>query len=458
MKEKILDSIGSIDDDLIESVDALRREKRFGSAWIRWVAIAACLCLIAGGIFLWQKAAKPSTQDGGIVLSADGVTIPKREVSLAADRSAEMIGFFIYHGNCYVYYERTDAADIVGEYLGTATGLIDEWTPRDGYVELAGSVKGDFYAVKGYDPGFMLCMKEATGAVTTYVCGTGFTVKIGAELYEDRLHLSDRYESLQYETRSSWNYDRQELYRMNGNEEVIGSFIEQLDKAEFIPWKDIPLKEGMTETSIYDTEIYHVYFKMEDGTTVHLRLYENGYVRWQGLLDVCVLIPEDSFRALTDVMKNHSSAEKVILPSRLEIDLEKCRNDSELGAFVPTYEIPNTSPRIAEVYYYLEPGTGIEMGTKEIYLEYDSESDPELYYSVTVTWREEYGKNGWAGPMMDHSELSIESIAERIGTKDNGTATIDIGLWYDDVSVVLSASGTDAESVFELFESVEYVH
>lgn len=60
--------------------------------------------------------------------------------------------------------------------------------------------------------------------------------------------------------------------------------------------------------------------------------------------------------------------------------------------------------------------------------------------------------------MMDHSELSIESIAERIGTKDNGTATIHIGLWYDDVSVVLSASGTDAESVFELFESVEYVH
>ena len=61
-----------------------------------------------------------------------------------------------------------DSSKIVGEYLGTATGLIDEWTPRDGYVELAGSVEGDFYSVKGYEPSFLLCMQKE-GTVSLYV-------------------------------------------------------------------------------------------------------------------------------------------------------------------------------------------------------------------------------------------------------------------------------------------------
>ena len=51
MKDKILDSIGRIDDDMIEDADALRQRRRSRSAWVRWGAAAACLWLIAGGIF-----------------------------------------------------------------------------------------------------------------------------------------------------------------------------------------------------------------------------------------------------------------------------------------------------------------------------------------------------------------------------------------------------------------------
>lgn len=51
MKNKIIDSIGKIDDDMIESVDALRqsKNKRSKTKWIKWVAIAACFCLVAVG-------------------------------------------------------------------------------------------------------------------------------------------------------------------------------------------------------------------------------------------------------------------------------------------------------------------------------------------------------------------------------------------------------------------------
>ena len=298
-----------IDDDLISGALAYKRVRK-KTGWVKWGAVAACLCLAAAGAVFWQKPAKPLEDAPGIVLTEDGVTIPRLDVSLSPDDAADMIGFFIYHGNCYVQYEWIeDADDLLGEYLGTAAGLIDEWTPAEGYVELAGSVTGDFFAVKGYDPAFMLCMKHETGAVATYICNNGIRLKYGAELYQDRLHLAEQYSALQYETRASWHHGENELYQMNGNDAVITGFIEQLNKAECIPWADAVAREGMTDASIYDIELYHMYFKMANGTTVHLRLYENGYVRFQGLLDVCVQIPRDSFDALVALMREHIDAE-----------------------------------------------------------------------------------------------------------------------------------------------------
>ena len=97
-----------------------------------------------------------------------------------------------------------DNGAIAGEPLGTATGLIDEWTPKDGYVELAGSVSGEFYTVNGFDPSFMLCMKHDDRRISTYICNSGITLKYGSDLYEDRLHLSKNNISAEYESRESW--------------------------------------------------------------------------------------------------------------------------------------------------------------------------------------------------------------------------------------------------------------
>lgn len=454
--KKLFDSITNISDDLIESAQDIHgKARRKRKAWIKWGAVAACLCIAVVGAVIWQKTAAPEKTDSGTVLSENGVTVPKLEVSLSANSEAKMIAFFSYHGSCYVQYEWLDDADIIGNYLGTSTGLIDEWTPEEGYVELAGSVKGDFFSVKGYDPAFMLCMKDATGAVSTYLCNNGITLKYGSELYEDRLHLSGNYSAVQYETHDSWDYSKNELYQLKGHDEVINSLIEQLDKAEFIPWEDVPAREGMTDVSLYDTERYHLHFRMNNGTTVHLRLYENGYVRFQGLMDVCVQVPQDRFSTLIGLLDGRIDAEAVSVPNRTEAKLERCKNDPELGTYFPTYEAPETVVLAAENYYYLEPHTGMETGTKEIYAEYSGVSDPNLYYAVTVTWREEYGKNGWAGPMLDRSELSIDALAEYVKTGMTGKAAIDVGVWYDDVSVVLSANGIGAEDAYEIFRSVK---
>lgn len=449
----LLIKMENIDPAYIEAADVCSRKR--SNTWVKWGVLAACLCLVIAGTVIWQKTVTPAEEGTEIVPSVNGVTIPQMEVSLSEHDEASMIAFFIYNGNCYVEYERINGADILGEYIGTATGLIDEWTPQEGYVEFAGSVKGDFFAVKGYDPEFMLCMKDAAGTVSTYICNNGITLKNGADLYEDRLHLSDNYSAVQYETRESWFNSKNDLYQMNGNDEVISNFIEQMDKAEFMLWDDVIEKEGMTESTIYDTELYHIYFKMDNGTTTHLRLYENGYVRFEGILDVCVQVPEDSFNSLVDLMNTHTDSELVAVIDQTEVMFEKCKSDPELGAYIPKYEIPGFALSAANIYYYIEPQTGAETGTKEICLEYDNLTDHKLWYGITITWKDEYGINGWAGPMIDNSELSVEIIKDYESIKESiGTTDIDVGVWFDDVSVVLGATGIDAESAFDIFNSV----
>ena len=300
---ELLDKMELIDPAYVEAAETERKARK--NIRIKWGAAAACLCLAAAAAaMLWRQPAPIPDEDAGLTASENGVTIPQLNVSLSANEAADMEAFFIYRGRCYVQYEWIyDYTDIVGEYLGTATGLIDEWTPKDGYVELAGSARGDFYAANGYDPSFMLCMKE-NGAVTTYICNNGITLKYGSELYEDRLRLSDGFESVQYESRDSWYYSKNEYYQLNNANDMILDFIADMDSARFIPCDAVPLDEGVTY--IAETELYHMFFRMKDGTTVHLRLHENGYVRFDGMWTLCVQVPEENFKALLDLLDNNT--------------------------------------------------------------------------------------------------------------------------------------------------------
>lgn len=302
-REELYHAIGLADEELLQRSEQSMKKTAKGK-WLKWSAVAACLCFAA--IFS-VVLTNPQTDEPIDVLPTtdeDGVTIPQTEVPLSGDVAYDMIGFFIYQGRVYTQYEWIcEGIGIVGEYLGTATGLIDEWTPQEGYVELAGSVSGDFHSVKGYDPSFMLCMKEPTDEICTYVCNTGITVKYGYELYEERLHLNGNFSAVEYETRESWNWNKGEVSQLDKDNAIIADFIDEICSEEFILWSTIPDKEGYTQTSIYDTETFHVYFRMNNGTTVHLRLYENGYVRFQGLLDVCVQVSEDTYNSLVELLK-----------------------------------------------------------------------------------------------------------------------------------------------------------
>lgn len=75
---------------------------------------------------------------------------------------------------------------------------------KNGYVDFAGSVPGDFYTVNGYDPSTMLCTKAEDGTVLIYFNDNGFTLYRGSDLSNDRLHLDNNYASVEYQTRYDW--------------------------------------------------------------------------------------------------------------------------------------------------------------------------------------------------------------------------------------------------------------
>ena len=57
-KDRVVDSLGRIDDDMIQSVEVLRR-KRKRPEWKKWGAMAACLCLIVAGAFAVPRITDP---------------------------------------------------------------------------------------------------------------------------------------------------------------------------------------------------------------------------------------------------------------------------------------------------------------------------------------------------------------------------------------------------------------
>lgn len=61
--EDIMDSMNNIDDDIISEVQKIRTKKKKNKMWIKWVAIAACFCIVIGatlGHFHFRKPQPPS--------------------------------------------------------------------------------------------------------------------------------------------------------------------------------------------------------------------------------------------------------------------------------------------------------------------------------------------------------------------------------------------------------------
>lgn len=237
------------------------------------------------------------------------VKIPAMEVYLEKPKDVvvDMLAFFIYEGRSYVqdkYYK--EGFSLVGDYVGTSVGLIDEWTKEDGYVDFAGSISGKFYEVKGYDPEFMLCMKFDDGAVETFINNNGISLGKGSDLIVDRLHLKDNVEKVSFKTHKEWNEsfsDENNHVLPEEYDELMERFLESFSSHNFVRMRDTSLDVNGLYSYQNNEKNYHLTFYTKDGLQFDFTLCEDGYVVFQGFHSVCVQIEEALYEELLAAFK-----------------------------------------------------------------------------------------------------------------------------------------------------------
>lgn len=274
-------AVGEVGGDLVEEAAAEAKKRR--RAPIYAAALAACAALML-------LLARPWAQETPAVTSAPAVEEqPGAEETPAvatAPVAMDMVAFVIYGGRmyeCSQVLEGDAAEELMGEYLFTSPGYIDEWSSPEEYTDGTGSVAGDVYTVKGYDSAFRLCIPIDGGALLElYDTLDGITLRTGKDLYGERLHLRENWREAEYQTHDDWNSNEDTFRTPELAEEEIAAFIDALYAGEFEYWG--PDSETGDIYSL-GLEQKHLYFRLADGSSVELRLFENGLVKYTPLPD-----------------------------------------------------------------------------------------------------------------------------------------------------------------------------
>lgn len=243
----------------------------------------------------------------------EGVAIPQMKVNLRkakeGDLQGDMLGFFILNGNCYIQYEfQTDyeecGADFVGKRVGHITGMIDEWTEADGYVDGAGTYTGDVYEIKGVDPELMLCMVGEDGSVETFLNNNGITLYQGADLVDDWLNLRGNFETLSFETMADNQFVHRQMALSEEEKEICERFLDAFAESEFVYVEE---KLNHPFGGDNDTEdMLDFYFVTENGLRLRFRTMGDGYVCFPWI-NACVQIDMDVYNEMVDFLLKYMS-------------------------------------------------------------------------------------------------------------------------------------------------------
>ena len=306
-KNKILESMEYVDDEIIEEADGYASAKK-KHGWLKYGVMAACFCLVLAGTFVVKKSLKPLPEENTPAqLVIPSVELPNSPMEDGV--MADMIGLVVYNGGVYTqaedYYgdDATAVDALIGDYLGYASGTIDEWSKKEEYDKnFASTVSGKVYAVKGYDTDFRICIRaeveDENGNPTLWIQFltrlNGITLDTGADLFENRLHMQGNVKSIQWQSHADWDLGGKNLRDLNIDSACWEDFLNQMNHGKFVyTWTDD------MDQSIYDTSNQvHLILTMEDNTIVRLRLIEGGYVGYDALGWYFVQIPGETFDAV----------------------------------------------------------------------------------------------------------------------------------------------------------------
>ncbi|WP_407312251.1 hypothetical protein [Desulfosporosinus sp. SB140] len=234
-----------------------------------------------------------------------GISIPKIQLpsgQLLSDTKpgAKMMGLIVYQGRIYMQSsssaELNNAAELVGEKLGTTKGNLTEWSGQSDYaVELASTVGvQDVYTVKGYDKSFRIMTYGKLNGQThadIFECLNGITVKTGNDVFA-KFKIENNIASINYEDFDSWNNGK-DNYKALVRFDQFASFLAALENS--VPLEQESLAYLFAEQDSTSQKFLQV--KLKDGTEVNLRLFKDGYVYYNGI-NIVFKVEDSAFAGL----------------------------------------------------------------------------------------------------------------------------------------------------------------
>lgn len=134
--ERILNAMGQIGDDLIEEASISPKSKRQTVGWHKWVAVAACLCLLITGFLCvryWEKGT-PGTLERPLKLNLEGTTLTSSDGTLiyhTDDFENHTIAFtMILNRDISCVYAYMDGENVLRKWVddeGVSHQLVDQF-------------------------------------------------------------------------------------------------------------------------------------------------------------------------------------------------------------------------------------------------------------------------------------------------------------------------------------------
>jgi hypothetical protein len=244
-------------------------------------AVAGAALIITAGAYTVKQI--------GLITSAPSVTVAEVQLPTAGGEiKARMRPLFVYQGRIYIRYSTAiaspdgytvseeDMLGLRGDYLGTTTGGIDEWSGSEDYIDDFASNIGEaeVYTVKGYDSKYRLMVYtpyEGGFGCEIYDSFGGLTMDSGDD-YFDIIKLKDNVVSYQYESLDSWNN--------GGTQKVEQQADEALERFVKALYTSTPVERSidmLIDESTADGQKF-LYLKTKDNLITSLRLLKDGYV------------------------------------------------------------------------------------------------------------------------------------------------------------------------------------
>lgn len=198
-KDRLIDSLGRIDDDMVQGVEALRRKKK-RPAWMKWGAMAACLCLVLMGGILFDTLRPTDFHTmvtGGDInatltttnISIDGWSACYTQLNIDSAKLERYVGEQCVLEDSRTWYYPIDSSNLKYLIQKDPDGTLTLWrfasfNMEDGETHTYGDILRIIYEVESADAIVSITTSPSRGNNTE--AGIAIQKEIGTQTYTDR--------------------------------------------------------------------------------------------------------------------------------------------------------------------------------------------------------------------------------------------------------------------------------